>query len=446
MSLSDHVQISITADSLGVATAGFGIPLILSVNASFAERIRYYEDVSDVAEDFSVTTSPEYLAASAIFAQSPHPEQIAIGRAAGQPTQRYKVTVSTVDDAHLYKLTVKGEGVTATDVEYQAVTSDVDADIAAGLVAALNLVTGANFTATGVASPISITGDAAGNWFSIESTEVGYLKIEQDHAEPATTLAADITAISNENDDWYALYTLYNSEAYVKAAAAAIESLKKIYIADLSMSETVTLAAAGTGSSDPADDLATLEYDRTATVYHPSPASMCGAAWMGTRLHTDPGTENWKFAAPSGVTAVTLTATHKVNLRAKNCNVLQSIGGTPRMWNGTMVSGEFIDTTRGLDALENDMQTEVYNALAGALKVPFTDAGIALIENEVIGSLDRFVQRGFLSSNPAPTVTVPEAADVSSANKEIRTLPDVKFSATLAGAVNKVNVTGVVSV
>jgi hypothetical protein len=447
MSLSEHVSITITADSLGVPKAGFGIPMILSVNATFPERIRFYTDLAGVAEDFAVTTSPEYLAASALFSQNPHPEQIAIGKALGKPTQRYSVSISTVENAHTYKLTVKGQGVTATDVTYTSDGSATDGEIVAGLVAALNLVTGKNYTAAGATSPFTITGDATGNWFSVESTEVAYIKIEQNHAEPATTLATDLTAIANENDTWYALYTLYNSEAYVKAAAAHIESKKKMYFADLSMSETVTLASAGTGTSDPADDLATLEYKRTATIYAPSPASMLGAAWMGTRLPYDPGSETWKFAAPSGQTPPAYTSTHKTNLRAKNVNFLERLGGENRMLgDGKVCSGQYVDVTRGLDWLENDIQTSVYNAIAAAIKVPYTDAGIALIESEIYGSLGRGVQQGLLASSPAPSVIVPKASAVDSASKAARLLPDVKFSATLAGAIHKVVINGVVSV
>lgn len=447
MSLSDHVSIAITADTLGVAKAGFGVPMILSANASFPERIRFYTDIDGVEDDFPVTTSPEYLAAAALFAQNPHPEQIAIGRAVGKPTQRYSLSISTVEHSHLYKLSVKGQGVTPTDVTYQADSATTDGEIAAGLVAALNAVTGKNFTAAGATSPFTITGDAAGNWFSVESTEVGYIKIEQNHAEPATTLATDLAAINNENNGWYALYTLYNSEAYVKAAAAWIETQKKLYVADISASETVTLASAGTGTSDAADDIAALGYDRTAVVYAPSPASMLGAAWLGTRLPYDPGEETWKFAAPTGVTAPTYTATHKVNIRAKRVNALESIGGTARIWDGTVAAANgYVDQTRGLDWLENDMQTDVYNAVAGALKVPFTDAGIALIENAILGSLERGIARGLLASDPAPRVTIPKASAVDASDKLARTLPDVKFSATLAGAIHKVEIRGVVSV
>lgn len=442
MALSDHVTLTLQDGSLGVARAGFGIPLILSVNAAWAERVRTYTDLEGVGDDFA-TTSPEYLAASALFSQEPHPETIKIGRAVGKPTVVYTLNITTVEHSHTYKLLVKGPGITETTVEYAADSATTDGEIVVGLVAALNAVTGNTYLAAGTTSPFTITADAAGTWFSVESLEPGYVKIDLTHAEPATTIATDLTAIRAEDDAWYCLYTLpaYNSDAYVKAAAAAIEPLKKIYCADLSMSETATLAD---GGGDTADDLQGLNYDRTFTVYHPSPASMNGAAWLGTRLPWDPGKATWKFAQPDGVTAVNATATHATNLVAKNCNFLQTTAGIDIMREGVMVGGEFIDKIRDLDYLEDDLTKSVYEVLAAALKVPYTNQGIAMIENAIRGSLLRAVALGIIDSDF--TITVPKVINTSANDRAIRRLSGVKFSCRMQGAVHKVTITGVVSV
>ena len=41
MSLAEHVSLQITQDTVGISRAGFGTPMILSVNATFPERIRF---------------------------------------------------------------------------------------------------------------------------------------------------------------------------------------------------------------------------------------------------------------------------------------------------------------------------------------------------------------------------------------------------------------------
>ncbi len=440
MALSNHVSLTITTDSVGVARAGFGVPLILSHNAAWVERIRFYTSVSDVAGDF-VTTSPEYLAAAAMFAQSPHPAKIAIGRAANKPTQKYEFTPIAIN-SHEYQITVEGEGVTTTTVSYTSDATATVAEITAGLTTQLNGVTGKNYTAVDGATKITITGDSAGNWFSLELGDPGSEgKIEQTHIDPG--VAADLTAISDEDDSWYALCTLYNSNSLVTAAAAWINAKKKIYVFAVNESEAITKAV---GNSDTLDDMYTSAYGRVAGVYHPSPADFCDAAWMGRCLPTDAGAITWKFKTLQGVSAITMTETHRTNLVNRKANFLRNVAGQNIMQEGTTADGDFIDVQRGIDWLDDDMSKAVFIALAGADKIPYTDAGVAVVEAEVRASLQRAVARGILASSPEPTVSVPTVASVATVDKTARNLPDVKFSGTLAGAIHKATISGVVSV
>jgi hypothetical protein len=529
--LSEHVSLTITQDSVGIARAGFGVPLILSCNAAFPERVRYYTDLSSVADDGFATTSPEYLAAQAMFSQDPHPEMIGIGRAVGAPSLAYQLNVDTVSEGSTYTVYVDGDGVTSTTVSYTtladltftaanasetftstahgmttgdgpyrvsnsggalpaglvadtnywvtvltadtyklattkvlalastpdvAITTDGTGTqtlrrnqndvICAQLVQGLNAISDKNFTAAqqagaGETDYVTITATSAGDWFSLEVSAL--MSSEMTHTEPGTTLATDLDAIQLESDAWYALVTLYNSDAYVKAAAAWIEAsdAPKIYACDLSNSDTVTVAD---GGGDTADDLQGLAYSRTFTCYHPSPSAMFGAAWLGRVLPLTPGSETWKFKTLAGVEPVATTATHRVNLRAKNCNTIQTIAGRNITWEGETVDGDFIDVTRGLDWLEDDLTKSVFEVLAGANKIPMTNAGIATIEAAVKGSLKRAYRAGIIDSDFV--VTVPKVADVSASDRALRRLPDVKFTCRLQGAIHKVIVQGTVSV
>lgn len=79
MPLNDIVNVVITRQTQSVSEQGFGIPMILGTNVNFTDRIRFYSDMTEVAEDFSSNTS-EYIAAQDIFSQEISPPQIAIGR------------------------------------------------------------------------------------------------------------------------------------------------------------------------------------------------------------------------------------------------------------------------------------------------------------------------------------------------------------------------------
>jgi hypothetical protein len=440
MTLSNHVTIAITQDSVGIPRAGFGIPLIASHSAAWVERVRTYTDLAGVAADFAVTTSPEYLAAQAMFSQNPKPEKIKIGRFSLVPTQKYVITPTAVNDK-VYSVTCAGEGVTTETVTYTADATATVAEITLGLTTAINGVTGKNFTAVDGTTFVTITGDAAGDWFSLEVDDPDNMKIEQTHADPG--IATDLAAVALEDNDWYALCTLFNSNAMVLAADAWIQTQKKIYVFDVNESDAITTAV---GNSDTLDDIATLNRTRTAGVYHPSPVSMNAASWLGRCLPLDPGSITWKWKTLSGVPSVTLTATHRTNLVAREANFYEEVASVDIMSEGKTADGDYIDVQRSLDWLEDDMSKGVFGVLANANKIPYTDPGVAAIQAEMEASLQRATDRGILSADPAFVVTVPKVADVSAANKTARLLPDMKFSGTLAGAIHKVNITGVVSV
>lgn len=439
--LSDYVSLTISQTSVGVQRAGFGTGLLLSATAAWTERTRLYSQLSDVAVDFPVTTSAEYLAASAYFAQSPAPSKLMIGRSANKPTQVYQLSAltPTANISYTYQVKVKGKGVTSTTVTFTSDATPTDAEYAAGMVSALNAVVGKNYTAAGASSPITITATNPGDWFSIEVVDTNYQKVTQTHVDPG--VAADLTAITAENPAWYCLITAYNSKLYSVAAAGYCEANNRIYVA--ATNDTTTISTA-TGNGDLMDTFKTNAYARSSAHYHPSPADFTDAALAGKCLPYDPGSETWAYKTLAGVAAVTLTSTARGNITSRNGNSYETVAGVNVTFNGMMGDGGFIDTKRGLDWLQDDMQKGVFGALAASPKIPYTDDGISVIESQVRGSLNRAVTRGILTAGTI-VVTVPALANVATADKTSRTLNNVKFSAQLAGAVHKANVVGVVT-
>ncbi len=539
--LSEIALITITQDTVGQTQPGFGTPLILSHNATFSERVRYYSDTLEAAVDWAVT-SPEYLAIRAALSQTPHVEQIAVGRAVAKPTQRYEIATAALrnSDARSYRINVVGQGVTATTAAYTTDSSARVIEIHNGLKTSLNAVVGANYAAafsalTGIsftftatnadekfhatahglqtgdgpfqltnsggalpaglslvtdyypividadtfflatsfanalagtnllisgdgtgtqtlasgvgttfraAGPLIITGTAPGNWFSLEVTDVTALSNKQTHADPG--LSAELDAIALEDNNWYALLTNYNSTAYVEAASAWIEAQTKIYVFDDVNTDAITTAV--NVGTDAGAALHSLAPDRTAGTYYPSPAFMDSAAWAGRVLPIEPGSETWMFKTLATVLPTRLTTTHRNNLRARNMNWFQTVAGRNIMQQGSTFNGNFLDVVRGLDWLEDDMTKAIFTTLASNDKLSFDDPGITTIENDIVASLDRALQRHILRADPRPLVFVPRVADIALSDRALRTVPHITFTAQLAGAVHKVIVNGVVSV
>lgn len=198
--IADHVLVQLTIDSVGLTRQGFGVQMILSHTATFPERIRYYTSLAGVTVDFPTTTSAEYLAAAAAFAQSPKPPRIAIGRAAGTVTQRYDVAIGTVSAGTTYIVNVKGKGVTSTTVSYTALTdlTFVDGDVTTGTdtiaEAAHGMTTGEGpyrVSNSGGALPTGLAVDT--NYWIIAPT-AGTYKFASSKANALALTAVDITA------------------------------------------------------------------------------------------------------------------------------------------------------------------------------------------------------------------------------------------------------------
>ena len=268
------------------------------------------------------------------------------------------------------------------------------------------------------------------------------IKIGREDAGDAS-LAATISAIRDEDDDWYALAAYTHAKADVLALAAVVETLSKIYGYSTDDADVITTAI-----DDVASSLAALGYDRTFGLYSDDGEEKyaeCG--WLGGQLPTDPGSITWKFKSIAGIAPDdTLTPTQKTNALGKSINTYTTIAGVAITEEGVMASGEFIDVMRGVDFMTARIQENVYASLVNLPKIPYTDKGVAIIESDVREILQLSIRQGILSNDPAPVVTVPKVAEVLYANRAARLLPDVKFEGTLSGAIHKTQIRGVVSV
>ena len=105
------------------------------------------------------------------------------------------------------------------------------------------------------------------------------------------------------------------------------------------------------------------------------------------------------------------------------------------------------------DWLKAEMQINVFNALKTNRKVPYTDAGIGLIEGKMEETLLKGQTIGGIAGNeydeenliPGFTVTVPRATSLTEAERKSRKLPGCRFTARLAGAIHATEIEGYLS-
>ncbi len=104
-----------------------------------------------------------------------------------------------------------------------------------------------------------------------------------------------------------------------------------------------------------------------------------------------------------------------------------------------MASGEWIDAIRGRDWLVARLRERIVLHLQNAPKIPYTQTGAESLGNDVDAQLKEGIGQGYLASEPEYIVTVPDVSTISDADKIARTLPDISFEATLAGAIHIVD-------
>jgi len=171
-----------------------------------------------------------------------------------------------------------------------------------------------------------------------------------------------------------------------------------------------------------------------------------------TGLSFPAGSETWANQRVSAVLPSNISTSLEIELIQGNSNVIMRRGGRIITLGGRVRGGEFIDIIRSRDWLQNDMQLRIFNLLIMRSKVPYTDNGIALIENQMRASLLAAQTRGIVapaeynlddeSTMPGFVVSVPRAASISATQRASRVLIDCKFTARLAGAIHVVRVDG----
>lgn len=267
-----------------------------------------------------------------------------------------------------------------------------------------------------------------------------------DPLSPSDTVENDLDAIEASNSDWYALASISRDFQTVLSIASWVEARVKLFGTTSSDPNIINLSASDDNSSI-AYELYSSGFVRTFLMYHQdSDDDYPECAWFGRVLPLEPGSETWKFKTLNSISYSNLSTTQSLNARNKKANTYEFIGGVGITREGTISQGEFIDIIRGVDWLTARIQEFVYSVLVRNNKVPYTDSGIALIEAEVRRALELGISNDFIATTPQYTVTVPRASEVPPNDKANRVLNNVRFQATLAGAIHAVTINGTVSV
>lgn len=174
-------------------------------------------------------------------------------------------------------------------------------------------------------------------------------------------------------------------------------------------------------------------------------------AWMAKCFGYQPGSETWALKPLASIVPSSLSSDQKIRLETDHINTFRRYAGSNVTIGGYTLAGEWIDVIRFRDWLKAEMQANVFGILRANRKVPFTDAGIGLIEGAMEKTLSQGQSIGGIAEttydsegNPdyGYSVTVPKAADIPEGEKKTRKLNGCRYTAKLAGAIHAVEISG----
>lgn len=489
LDLSRVVNVTVNLAPAAAQRRGFGTLMIMGDSdvIDMEERYRTYTNLEGVTTDFG-TTSPEYLAASLYYSQSPKPTNLMIGRWASEATPailkgailtaaEQVMSLWTTITSGYFDIEVNGITRSVTGLDFSLVTNlnGIASAISTALTDSVADVkwNGERFIITSVATGSTVTigyvkpptvtpgsGTYIGNMLKLTSTTASSLISGYDVETPVNA----VTELVNGSASWYGI---------MLATTATVTTIQKLaisaYIEGVSLSrifgvtETDTLLLDSTYNDDFASLAKTAKYSRTLTLYCSSNkyaiASAFGRAFT-VNFSASSDTITLKFKQLPGVVYENLTESQATILASKNCNVFVYYNNnTAILQEGIMSNGDYFDERHGLDWWQDAVQNSVYNLLyQSKTKIPQTNAGISLIANTIQTVCEEGINNGLIASEALVWnsdgfgdletgdtiegyyIYVPAISSQSQADREARKSPPIQVALKLAGAVHSVDV------
>jgi hypothetical protein len=490
---SDFVNVSVSFTPLSVPFQQFGTLLIMgdSPVISTNERIRKYSSFEEVGVDFASNT-PEFLASELFFEQSPQPVVVYIGRWAstatrGQlagatlnPTQALLSNFTAITNGSL-RIAINGTSHDISGINFSGalnmngVASIIQtALIGAGFTGA-TCVWNAPYTRFIISSGTTGTSSSVGFGGTIgtigATTDVSTLLglTSASGASPlipglaAESALAAVQAFVATSSQWYGLMdatTVDLQQADYIAIAAYILAGQRQRIFGTTIQNTNVMDP--TNSADLGSVLQSFNNRKVFWMY--SGFNPYAVATMFGRGFTVDFTGNnttitLAYKQAPGLQAEQLNETQFATLIGKGGNVNITVSnGAVMLWNGQMSNGYWFDEVQGVDWLQNQIQTDVFNLLyTTGTKIPQTDAGSNQIATAIAAACEAGVnngllapgqwnadgfgqfQRGMALTKGYYIYYPPVATQAENLRQERQSVP-FQVAAKLAGAVQNVNI------
>lgn len=238
-----------------------------------------------------------------------------------------------------------------------------------------------------------------------------------------------------ENHDFYYLVSPEQGDDEITALAEWISDKDKFYVATTSNVEL-------------AEELKEL-YENVHIMVYDQPELYPAEGLVAHLAPQTIGSYTWTFKTIKGVPPAKYDDVMINRIHEANASTYISEGGANITSNGRVCNGEFADVIQGQHFIKAEMTKNVFGLLTKMPKVPYSNDGIGLVVAEMKKALNTAGDNGILAGEPGSyeyTIEIPDVSEISFNDKAERVLPDIPWTATIQGAIEKVNINGVLSI
>ena len=468
LSITNVVDVSILLAPKPKALQSFGklcfvtdeVPTLADIQS---QRLYAYKDLESVAAEWGMDAEV-YKAATAFYGTGA--KDFYVARASA------KATAATLNGgvhaslSELQKITAGSMTISVDDMQYSVTALNLSGVVNESAIATKlgEQISGATITfsdgrfvvkskRTGAGSSVTVAtegGQSLATKLGL-TAEAGAVVVAAETPETPTEALSDAADI---DPSYYGIdiHKKWRDSSAAEDVAAYAQGSRRVFFCTTNDARVLD----PTSDQDFATKIKDKSMGRTLMHYssHPSeyPSSaVAGRAFLVNFEGTNTTiTLNLKVLA--GITVEKLRQSEYNAMLDKNCNAVVDIAGMYVYSDSRMGDGMWFDAVHGVDWLQNRVETGLFNRLySTTTKVPYTDAGVAILIAEIEGACRQAVTNGLVApgrdseGNYLPLgyeINYIPTSEVSAADKGNRIYRGLTFKVVGAGAMHSVVVSG----
>lgn len=264
---------------------------------------------------------------------------------------------------------------------------------------------------------------------------------------PSQLTAALDEILNAGHTGWYYLVPSMREDEARLALVNWIESQRRMLVFGNADTESPSQFIASVRSLPKSDRAVAVYHARNEADGNYLEAALVG--WVGGRY---PATVAWFHSKITGISENPIPYTDLVAL--EDANIISWWKTPVGIWVtscGKTIGGEWADITVAIDFLEARIKERVWSLLVDHDRIPYTQEGIDMLAHAVLAELHYLARQPYgiiavdTRGNPLCRVYPPVREEIDPLEVRNRRIPDLRFEATVAGAVKTVVVNGILT-